>query len=273
MRTAVASLASGSDGDNEDWYSASPHLFVVLDGATARTGTGCSHGIAWYAAHLGAALSEGASDSTLPLQQVLSAGIERVAGLHSWCDLSHSGTPSAAVAMVRIQDDGWTEYLVLGDVSVVLDSTYGIKTVSDDRVSQTATAERRAADEYPIGTALKNEAMIRMKHAELAMRNRPGGYWIAAADPAAADQATVGRVATGDVRRFAVLTDGAARIVVPFGEMTWDELLDLAEKHGPEAVLRKVRAAEASDPLGQRWPRNKRSDDATLALAVNESGE
>jgi hypothetical protein len=110
-----------------------------------------------------------------------------------------------------------------------------------------------------------------MKHAELAIRNRSSGYWIAAADPAEAEHATVGRIATDELRRFAVLTDGASRIVTPFDELSWRERLNLAETEGPEAALRRVRAAEASDPLGQRWPRNKRSDDATLALAVNRS--
>jgi len=111
-----------------------------------------------------------------------------------------------------------------------------------------------------------------MKHAELAWRNREGGYWIAATDPAAADHALTGRIATSDLRRFAVLTDGAARIVDIFGELSWQELLDVAETDGPKAVLRRVRASEQSDPDGVRWPRNKRSDDATLALTIAEPG-
>ena len=267
MKTTVASLPSGEDGDNEDWYSASPHLFVVLDGATARTNTGCQHGIAWYAAHLGAALSEGAYDTALSLRAVLGNAIVRVAQLHPSCDLSHEGTPSAAVAIVRVMD-GWADYLVLGDVSIVLDTASGVQVISDERVSGTAISERRAADQYPIGSSEKAVAMVQMKIAELAVRNRDGGYWIAAADPAAADQALTGRIALSELRRFAVLTDGAARIVMQFGELSWREMLNLAEAHGPEAVLRRVRATEAGDPLGVKWPRNKRSDDATLALAV-----
>ncbi|WP_084599200.1 protein phosphatase 2C domain-containing protein [Actinoplanes subtropicus] len=269
MRTAVASLPSGQQHDNEDWFSASPHLVVVLDGATARTNTGCIHGISWYAAHLGSALSQGAADANLSLSDVLATGIEHVAALHPQCDLTHEGTPSAAVAMVRLRE-GWADYLVLGDVSIVLDTSAGISAVSDERVSQTAPIERRIADGYPIGSVEKGDALVRMKHAELAMRNRPGGFWIAAADPSAASQALAGRIATEGLRRFAVLTDGAARIVNVFGELSWPELLDLAEKDGPETVLRRVRAAEESDPKGVRWPRNKRSDDATLALAVAE---
>ncbi|MCO8274788.1 protein phosphatase 2C domain-containing protein [Actinoplanes sp. TRM 88003] len=268
MRTTAASLASDANGENEDWYSASARSLVVLDGATARTDTGCQHGISWYAAHLGAALSEGALDLSASLPEILAGGIARVAGLHPSCDLTHKGTPSAAVAMVRLAGE-FLEYLVLGDVSIVLDGSNGIVAVSDERVSQTAASERRNADTFAIGSVEKNAAMVQMKHAELAMRNRADGYWIAAADPTAAEHALNGLISTGELRRFAVLTDGAARIVNPFGEMSWAGLLDLAETDSPEAVLRRVREAEAGDPLGVRWPRNKRSDDATLILALD----
>lgn len=272
MRTSVASLASGLADENEDWYSVSPHLFVVLDGATARTSTGCRHGVSWFAAHLGAALAGGAHDPDVSLQQVLAVAIERVAGLHPSCDLSHEGTPSAAVAVVRLRD-GCADYLVLGDVAVVFETNSGIVGISDERVSHTAEDERRVADAYPIGSPDKSEALVRMKRAELAMRNREGGYWIAAANPAAADHVLAGRIAMTELRRFAVLTDGAARIVSQFGELSWRELLELAETESPEAVLRRVRVAEDRDPLGLRWPRNKRSDDATLAIAVNLHSE
>jgi hypothetical protein len=270
MRISGASLPSGKDDDNEDWYSASPHLVVVLDGATARTDTGCVHGISWYAAHLGAALTEGAAGADLPLREVLARAIERVAARHPECDLTHEGTPSAAVGMVRIRD-GAADYLVLGDVSMVFDASAEINTVSDERVSGTAAAERFLADSHPIGSGEKNDALIRMKRAELAMRNRNDGFWIAAADPAAASHAVTSRIATEDLRRFAVLTDGAARIVGLFEELSWREVLDLAEKQGPETVLRRVRATEEADPNGIRWPRNKRSDDATIALAIADA--
>ena len=151
MRTAAASLASG---DNEDWFFVSPRLVVVVDGATARTDTGCVHGVAWYAARLGAALADGAADAAVPLDEVLAAGIRRVAARHPRCDLTHPGTPSAAVGVVRLRD-GWADYLVLGDVSIVLDTVGGTSAVCDERVSRTAAAERRAADGYPIGSAGK----------------------------------------------------------------------------------------------------------------------
>ena len=62
MRVSTASEAGTRSSPNEDWAMASENLIVVLDGATARTGTGCVHGIAWYAAKLGSALAGLAAD-------------------------------------------------------------------------------------------------------------------------------------------------------------------------------------------------------------------
>lgn len=65
---------------------------VVLDGATARTGTGCVHGIAWYAAKLGSALAGLAADRESELANALMYGIRFTADQHrDTCDLSHPG--------------------------------------------------------------------------------------------------------------------------------------------------------------------------------------
>jgi hypothetical protein len=103
-------------------------------------------------------------------------------------------------------------------------------------------------------------------------RNRPGGYWVAAADPQAASQAVTGMVQGRSLRRAVLLSDGASRLVDPFGLATWEELLELLEESGPDELLRQVRAAEAVDPEGRQWPRTKRSDDATAVyLALDEA--
>lgn len=38
-----------------------------------------------------------------------------------------------------------------------------------------------------------------------------------------------------------------------------------AECYQPDDLLRRTRAAEERDPAGVRWPRNKKSDGATIA--------
>jgi hypothetical protein len=257
MEIFTASGPADRRTPNEDWFSAEPGLIVVLDGATARTDTGCSHGTAWYARHLGAAL----------LEADLATAIREVAGQHPECDLTHPATPAAAVAVLRSVGES-LEYLVLGDVTVVLDGVDGLRTVVDDRVAATAVEQRREVDRFAIGSSGKQSALIRMKHAELAVRNRPGGYWVAAADPDVAQEARTGEVPLNRLRRFAVLTDGAARLVEPFGLVDWAGLLDLLGDAGPEEAIRRLRATEAADPEGRRWPRNKRSDDATIVFAL-----
>lgn len=173
--------ANGVDA-NEDWVSTAPGLIVVLDGATVRTETGCSHGVTWYTTHLGSALSSLASNRPMPLPSALRTAIQHVANQHSECDLAHPGTPSAAVAVLRIDEDS-LEYMVLGDIVIVLDTTNGLQVVTDDRVNTTARHERQGADQYPIGSPEKQAALLQMKQAEFAARNQPGGYWVAAADP------------------------------------------------------------------------------------------
>ena len=46
-----------------------------------------------------------------------------------------------------------TQYLVLGDTTVVVETTDGIEVFNDDRVDTTAQAERAEANRYPFGSA------------------------------------------------------------------------------------------------------------------------
>jgi hypothetical protein len=257
-----------ADTLNEDWMAATSDLIVVLDGATVRTSTGCRHGVAWFTRKLGAAIIATAAQHSTPLPEVLATAIREVAELHPECDLTHPGTPSAAVAIVRHEGET-VRHLVLGDVFVVLDVGGGEpQVISDDRVSKTGAAERAEADRWPIGSPEKAEALLTMKHAELAARNQPGGYWIAAADPGAVQQALTGEIASRDIQRLAVLTDGAARLVTMFHRRDWRTALDLLEDAGPTEFIAHVRRAEASDPDGREFHRNKSSDDATVVFAT-----
>lgn len=263
----TADTAPGvADKPNEDYVAATSDLVVVLDGATVRTDTGCQHGVAWYARKLGAAIIAAAAHRSAALPDVLATAIRQVATLHPECDLSHPGTPSAAVAVVR--DEGTAvRYLVLGDVSVVIDTgDQPPLVISDDRVSKTAAAERARADLWPIGAPEKHAELLAMKHAELAARNQPGGYWIAAADPSVVEHALTGEIPDGQATRLAVLTDGAARLVTLFGRHTWSTALDVLEHGGPAELIRQVRAVEAADPTGRQYRRNKASDDATVVF-------
>ena len=100
----------------------------------------------------------------------------------------------------------------------------------------------------PAGSALKLRRRAQLTRALWRARNRPGGYWVAAADPQAASQALTGSLPSKTLRRAVLLSDGASRLVDPFELATWEELLVLLDENGPEELLRQVRAAEPSTP-------------------------
>jgi hypothetical protein len=235
----------------------------VFDGATERTGTGCIHGVAWFTHSLADTLAD---HSSLPPAKALAAAISDTAARHRHtCDLAHPGTPSAAVAILQARRKV-LRYLLLGDVTLVLDLGHGLRVLTDTRVQATARAERRAADDLPSGSPEKARALVRMKQAELTARNVAGGYWLAAADPTIVSHAVTGDVPRQHVQRAALLSDGAARAVDPFQLCDWEGLLAILTTAGPGELIGQVRSAEATDPAGTRWPRNKVHDDATAIL-------
>ena len=265
MRVRIATRPGSPGRPNEDHAMADATTAVVVDGVTARTGTGCAHGTAWFAGQLARDVLDAPDPAP---RDALRSAIARTAARHAGtCDLDDPATPCAAVGVVRITD-GLLRYAVLGDVTVVLESDGTERVVSDERVAATARAERDAAARLPLGSDARAAALLGMKRAEIAQRNRPGGYWVAGSDPAAADEALTGEVPLDGPTRVALLTDGAARAVDPFGLTGWPGLLDLLAATGPDALLDLVRAAERADADAVRWPRTKVSDDATAVLCT-----
>jgi len=265
VQVTASSEPGSPQAPNEDAFfiSADGDTVAIFDGATARTSTGCIHGVAWYTHSLADAVS---SHARLTPAKALAAAISDTAARHRHtCDLAHPGTPSAAVAIVQARRKV-LRYLLLGDVTLVLDLGHGIRVLTDNRVHATARAERQAADELPSGTPEKAQALVRMKQAELTARNVADGYWVAAADPAIVAHAITGDVPRQHVQRAALLSDGAARAVDPFGLGDWQGILTVLAAAGPGELIRQVRAAETADPAGLRWPRNKIHDDATAIL-------
>jgi hypothetical protein len=264
----TSGVEAGGVKPNEDWTGTSADTIVVLDGVTVPKGidTGCIHGTPWYVDALGNSILETSSRRDgKDLRQVLNGAITAVRARHEdTCDTSAPGTPAATVALFRAGLQG-SDYLVLSDAFLLADLGAGrIQVVTDRRLESLAVAERAEVYRLPIGTPEHTDAVLRMVRVQMALRNRSGGYWVAAADPAAADHAVAGRFAAGEVSRAAVLTDGAARLVDPFAVVDWPELLDLTAG-SPADLIARTRAVEQDDPRGERWPRYKTSDDAAVA--------
>ena len=268
MQVTLASRRSPEATSNEDFIAATPGVVVVIDGASvpAGLGTGCRHGTAWFARRLGtqllALLTTQADRSPA---DSLARAITNVAALHAdTCDLGHPGSPSATVAILREQP-GCIDYLVLGDTTILLDEPAGIRILTDDRLEHVASGQHSAMHQHATGSADHDRSFAELVTEQRRHRNHPDGFWVASTDPAADQHALTDTVPREGLQRGAVLSDGATRVVDRFGLLDWPSFLDVLAEQGPDAIIQQVRAAEASDPDGRRWPRGKRYDDASAA--------
>ncbi|MGH3326767.1 MAG: hypothetical protein ACRDPT_03040 [Streptomycetales bacterium] len=261
MQVSFASEPGDRGAPGDDFVAATATAVVVLDGVTVPPGvdTGCRHGTPWYVRCLGTRLLgrlAGAPDEPQadgpqagePLQAVLASAIRDTARMHGdGCDLTHPGTPSATVAILRERGDGRVDYLVLADSVVVLGLRGEVRVVFDERVE-------RAVAEHEVPTVMDGWRL----------RNRPGGFWLAGTWPEAAYESLTGEVHRSDVQRAAVLTDGASRLVGRFGLADWPAMLEILEHDGPAGLLPRVRAAERAG----RGYLGKRHDDATAVYCA-----
>ena len=226
MRIALATDPGTPGWPNEDFAAAAAGAAVLLDGCTTTprgAGTGCLHGVAWYARTLGTVfLGAITADPPTPLGDALARAIAEVRARHeNTCDLASLRTPAATVTAVRAGQDGF-ELLALSDSSIAAD--YG-----EGRDPVVLTDRHRAAS----------------------------------TNPDAARRASTTVLAPDGLRGIALLSDGAARITEVYHLISWPALVTVIRDEGPAGLIRQVRAAEDSDPDGTRWPRSKARDDAT----------
>jgi hypothetical protein len=214
----------------------------------------------------------------MSLPQLLAESISDTRDDHGGrCDLDHRGTPASTVCLLKDRGDH-IEYLVLADSPLVLDRD-GVQVVTDDRFEAAVETLREVAltgKDAPDSVLDRDERAARVRHTIMRRQqliNTAQGYWIAAANPAAAYEAVTGTAplrGPDRVRRAALLTDGASAAVELFALLDWRSLLDVLSKDGPRELIRQVRVAENADHDGHERPRYKRYDDATAAICTFE---
>jgi protein phosphatase 2C-like protein len=223
---------------SEDRVFVLSNAVIVLDGVTsARPPT---RNGAWYAQTLGQELRAQLAGGDGDLASLLAVAIGNVNERHG---LTPDDSPATTVAIVRWTDAD-VDVLVLADSPVIIfgDSTCVI-------------ADTRIATLRPTTDNI------------LSHKNRPGGYWVAEADPQAAHQAIRKTLPRETVQKVIIATDGVSCAVDDYRIFpTWQSVLDVITATGLEAVLDKIRAAELTDPSRSRWPRAKIHDDQALAL-------
>lgn len=270
MTVTIASEPRPGKRRNEDLAMFVDDLACVLDGASLPRVSPCGHDSAWYvrvlAKYLVAAYAE---EPRGDLTELLREAIRRSAGEHAVdCERPDETMRAASTVALTRRSARRLDYLVLCDSALLIDEKGGPRVVSGERIAGLPLrAGTRIRQLLARGGGYGQEytALLHQQVRELdAHRNVEGGYWVAADDPAAADEAITGSTGLADV---ALVTDGVTRGVTALDLYSgWDGLLRDLREAGPEEVIAGVRRAERGDPEGYRWPRGTPFDDASALV-------
>ncbi len=203
-------------------------------------------------------------DPNISLRTILRDAITETA---AELDLHPGKSPSSTVTILREVDDR-VECLVLGDNLVVLPG----HVIIDDRINQIGVNQRdryrqrlRAGHGYD---GWHTQILRELQTEQAKHRNQPGGYWIAEANPTAAEHAITVEYPVDSAPWAVLATDGAYKTMTHLGLNDWSRLSN-ASTSDLEQLLKECAVWEGRrDPRGQELPRARCSDDKSLAVVT-----
>lgn len=205
-------------------------------------------------------------DDDRPLTAILADAIACVVARMS---LAPGRSPSSTAALLR-ERDGVIETLVLADSTILIHTTDDVlHRISDTRLDSVdhQTRQRfRARLAGGSGFDDEHRELLRgLQVRELAVRNRPGGYWIAEADPAAAHSALTAVFPADTVDWCVLATDGAQQPIDHLG-IAWAEVAAMDQAQLADQLIQLRRWEQTQDPNAVLLPRAKPHDDKTIVV-------
>lgn len=274
--TVIEGLSIGGSAErvNEDALGATGRIAFVLDGVTSLAETRLMPGksdAAW-ASHTARDLFLAHAASGFGDLQSLITTVAQ--GITAKFEAEQVRPPAERYELP------WTTMSLIGvaagrlDIAYVGDSRVLVETDEDEvhnfgtnpsrnafetRLAQKMIASRKG---QPLGPA----AVLPELRAARNTVNTSTGYWLLGADPAVGAHATVTSLALSGAATVLLATDGFYALVEDYGRYGDRELIATAQTIGLAALARELRHIEDEDPNGERFPRMKKSDDATALL-------
>jgi serine/threonine protein phosphatase PrpC len=268
------SLPGDAAKANEDSSGHGADAAVVLDGATPL-GDGLMPGpsdAAWIA-HFGARrilahLRDGdgarkALRAALADTQKSFEALRRMPPQDVW------QTPCASMMLVVQAEEG-LEFLWFGDCAALLKQGDGAVQIVGETLDKRA-AEAGRAQKLSQEKGQPSTDRAQFTDALRATRNRinSGTYWLFSPDVKAASHVSRRVIKCAPGATLLLASDGFLALASDYGAYSADTLMAAALDKGLAALGEELRAIEAGDAGGAKFPRFKKSDDATaLLLAV-----
>jgi len=264
---------------NEDAFGHDDHAALVMDGAT-MLGDGLMPGpsdAAWIAQfgarRLLAHLRDGES-ARKALRGALEDARKSFEALRRMPPEDVWQTPCASMMLVTQAPQGrkgaQLEFLWFGDCGALLSQPQRPVTVLGDtfenRAAEALRAQRLAGEKQlsPAHGLSRQEFLVELR----ATRNRinAGDSWLFSPEPRAAAHAGRRTIRAEPGAHLLLASDGFLALASDYGVYDADGLMTAALDKGLHALGDQLRAIENGDAGGDRFPRFKKSDDATALL-------
>jgi serine/threonine protein phosphatase PrpC len=259
---------------NEDAFSHSGDAAVVMDGATMlgdplMPGASDAAWIAQFGVRrLMAHLKDG-DGARKALRNALAETQKSFEALRRYPPEEMWQTPCASM-MLAMQNDAGLECLWYGDCAALVKQDDGPVAVIGETFDKRAAEAQRAQKVAKERNLSPADGFSRQQFLDVlrAARNRinSGGNWLFTPDVRAASHAArrTMKVASGSLILLA--SDGFLALASDYGAYSVDGLMAAAMDKGLGTLGEELRTIEAGDSGGDRYPRFKKSDDATALL-------
>lgn len=261
---------------NEDSFSHSANAAAVFDGTTGlgellMPGRSDAQWIAQFGARRFRAHAEGGDGGIRDWLRAAAADAQKSYRALRKREPAENYEIAYASAVLATPDAGSLRVLWFGDCAALLRNGNGefaiVGDTMDKRESERARVVRLAkpGGRGPAAAGVREEFLPALRASRNTV-NSPGGDWLFAPDIACADHAKELRVTAPADSPILLASDGFLALATDYGRYSLEALFDAAVKRGLAVLGEELRAVEATDPEGLRYPRFKRSDDATALL-------
>ncbi|MGL4740999.1 MAG: protein phosphatase 2C domain-containing protein [Sarcina sp.] len=182
--------------------------------------------------------------------------------------ISEIARPSATIAIFRLNKDK-IEYFLLGDSTLLIKrknkEVVRVKDITlerlDGKVIGIMDRERKKRN---LSFLEAKEFVKPMLVEHRLLKNEAKGYWVLEFEKEAISHAISGCLHANKVDSLMLLSDGYAAIYDNYKIFSKEELFEAIEKNGIEDIYKKIRDLEDRDNDMIKYPRLKKSDDASI---------
>lgn len=269
------SLPGNPAKPNDDAWGQTSGAAVVLDGATnlCESLLPGESDAAWLARFAARRLMAHCQDGAAPrdaLKKALGDAERSFIGLRRRPPQKNHENPYASMMFVRTAQSGF-EALWFGDCAALVKRPGSDVEVAGDAFDKRAAEAKRVkmlADAKGLAPAagVNRPEFLSALRAARDTINTGKGSWLFGPNPAAAEHVRGKHVEAPCGTLVLLASDGFLALASDYGAHDVESLIAQAEAKGLEALGLELRAIEAADAQGRKFPRFKTSDDATAVL-------